>query len=147
MPIIDYPFVDILGSPKPALPVVLINPDNGFDYFTWAIIDTGADTTVIPEFIAKSLYHDVKHHTVKRDMHWGIGGEVVAYYHTFRINVLGLDPKGNVDNEKTAVKISRRPFAVIQNLHIMVLGENDFLKKYVLTINYPKKIFSVREPS
>ncbi len=60
MPIANYPFVDIKGVPKPGLPVILTNPANDFSYGTWALIDTGADNTVIPEFIAKKLYHDPK---------------------------------------------------------------------------------------
>jgi hypothetical protein len=143
MPILDYPFVDIFGLPKPALPVVLENPANGFDHFTWALIDTGADYTVIPEFIAKNLYHNIRDKSVQTDICLGISGPATAYYHTFRLNVLGADQKGNI-SEKTVIRISKRLFAVVPHLHTMVLGERDFLKKYVLIINYPKKIFSIR---
>ena len=57
MPIVNYPFVVMsgIGVPKPGLPVILTNPANGFSLDTWALIDTGADSTVIPEFIAKKL--------------------------------------------------------------------------------------------
>ena len=147
MPIVDYPFVDLEGSPKPAIPVILTNPDNGFEYSTWALIDTGADATAIPEYIAKQVYHNVRHQSVKKDVHWGIGGTANVYYHTFRINVLKSDKKGNVDSQQTAIRINKRLFAVIPDLHIMVLGEDDFLKNYILTINYPRKIFSIRRPS
>lgn len=51
MPIIDYPFVDLEGSPKPAVPVILTNPANAFATRpTWALIDTGADNTVVPGY-------------------------------------------------------------------------------------------------
>ena len=146
MPIIDYPFVSLDGSPKPAVPVILTNPANDFSYSTWALIDTGADSTAIPESIAKAVYHNIRHESVKRDVHWGIGGTAKVYYHTFRIDVLKSDKKGNV-HEQTAIRMNKKAFSVIPGLHIMILGENDFLKKYVLTINYPRKIFSIRRPS
>lgn len=148
MPIIDYPFIDIsgTGSPKPALPVVLINPTNGFDCFTWALIDTGADNTVIPDFIAKKLYHNIAHENVQTDICWGIGGAATIYYHTFRLKVLGLNRKKQVLNNKEAIRRNKRLYAVVQALHTMVLGEDDFLDRYILTINYPKKTFSLRVP-
>ena len=148
MPISNYPFVDINGTgiPKPALPVILINPANGFSQFTWALIDTGADSTVIPGFIAKALYHDITHRSVQRDVCLGISGTTITYHHTFRLRVLGLNRKGDVLHDKIAIKMNKRKFAVIQRLHQMVVGENDFLKRYNLTINYPKKIFSLQLP-
>lgn len=148
MPIVNYPFVDIngTGTPKPALPVVLTNPANGFDYSTWALIDTGADSTVIPEFIAKKLYHDIKHQNVQTDVCFGISGSATTYHHTFRLKVLGLNRKGDVLHNKVAIKMNKRLFPVIPGLHTMVLGEDDFLKKYILTINYPRKTFSLRVP-
>jgi len=148
MPIIDYPFIDIngTGKPKPALPVKLINPANGFDHFTWALIDTGADSTVIPEFIAKKLYHDIKHRQVKTDICFGISRPATTYYHTFRLRVLGLNQKKEVLYNKVPIKINSRLFSVISGLHTMVLGEDDFLKRYILKINYPKKTLSLRLP-
>jgi len=75
MPIVNYPFVDISGTgSKPYLPVILTNPANGFSFATWALIDTGADSTVIPEFIAKKLYHNIKHKSVQTDSCLGVSG-------------------------------------------------------------------------
>lgn len=147
MPIANYPFVDISGTgSKPGLPVILTNPANGFSFDTWALIDTGADNTVIPEFIAKKLYHDVTHKSVKTDTCFGISGTATTYHHTFQLKVLGVNRKGNVLRNKIVIKRNKRQYAVIQGLHIMLIGENDFLKKYILTINYPKKTFSLQWP-
>jgi hypothetical protein len=145
MPIVNYPFVYVQGSPKPALPVILQNPANGFEQLTWALIDTGADYTVIPEFIAKDLYHDITHASVKKSDCTGVGGIAITYQHTFRLRILESVGKGNISN-KTVIQIRKRLFAVVQGLNTMVLGENDFLKKYILTIDYTKKLFSVRSP-
>lgn len=146
MPITNYPFVEINGRSKPALPVLLTNPANDFSFFTWALIDTGADSTIIPGFIAKKLYHDIAHESVKTETCLGISGETTTYHHTFRVKVLGLDRQGDVLINKIAVKINKRTYAVIEGLHIMVVGEDDFLKRYKLTINYPKKTFSLQLP-
>jgi len=87
MPISNYPFRmpdgfsskgTRLWAAKPIVPIILYNPHNDFNYSTWAIVDTGADTSVIPEHIAKSLYHDIRHPKVKRDISFGIGGAVIC---------------------------------------------------------------------
>jgi hypothetical protein len=149
MPIFNYPFRIPPGYSvaKPVVPVIIVNPENGFDYSTWALIDTGADTTVIPEDIAKTLYHDVRNPRAKRDKTFGIGGEVDVYMHTFSIKILFSDPAGKIDHNRVAIKIPKRTFAVVPNLHIVILGEQDFLKNYVLTINYPRQIFSIKKPT
>jgi hypothetical protein len=145
MPIVGHPFVEIGGIPKPALFVKLINPANGFEHTTWALIDTGADYTVIPEYIAQKLYHDVRNKKVKTTWCTGIGGNATAYHHTFSLRFFKSDAKGNI-SKKVAIRINKRLFAVVENLHTMVLGTGDFLKDYVLTIDYSKKVFSVRRP-
>jgi hypothetical protein len=127
--------------------IVLYNPHNNFDYKTWAIIDTGADTTVIPEYIAKSLYHDIRNPKVRRDTSFGIGGAVEVYMHTFSMEILYSDSAGKIDPNKVVIKIPPKKFPVVPDLHIVILGQNDFLKKYVLIVNYPRYIFSVKKSS
>jgi len=146
MPIVDYPFLDLDGSPKPVLPVVLTNPANDFCYQTWGLIDTGADSTAIPDFIAKALYHDIENQAVIRRPCFGIGGEVTTYDHTFRLQVLSIDKDGKILDGKPAIRINSRLFSVVKGLRTMILGESDFLAKYVLSINYPKKKFSLKLP-
>lgn len=145
MSVIDYPFFNIDGKPKPALPVQLINPANGFEFSTWALIDTGADATVIPAYIANQLYHDITHKDVITDRFWGMGGTSMVYYHTFRLNIFKSNSDGIVSNEK-AIKARKRLYAVEKTLRTMVLGESDFLNRYIITIDYPKKILSLRKP-
>jgi hypothetical protein len=145
MPIVEHPFVVIGGIPKPALFVKLINPANGFEYTTWALIDTGADYTVIPGHIAQQLYHDVRNKKVKMTWCTGIGGNAPTYHHTFSLRFFESDTKGNI-SKKVAIRINKRLFAVVEGLHTMVLGVGDFLKNYVLTIDYSRKVFSVRKP-
>ena len=89
MPISNYPFRSTREYPaqKPVVPVAVYNPANGFDYKTWALIDTGAEATVIPDYIAKTLYHDIDNPRVKKDTSFGIGGQADVYMHTFYINI------------------------------------------------------------
>lgn len=148
MPIVEYPFripSTSYSIPKPAVPIIIINPNNGFTCRTWGLIDTGADASAIPEFIAKSLGHNIRDEKVKRDTHWGIGGDVAVYLHTCRINILRSSPDGIVD-DTIVVTIPKRKVAVIPGLHTVILGEKDFLEKYILNIDYPRQAFSIRKP-
>lgn len=145
MPIIDYPFTGhcpTYTTPKPAVPVIVRNPANGIDLRTWALIDTGADATTIPEFVAKQVYHEIRNHKVKKDFLSGFGGSVMVYYHTFQIDILQLDASGTI-TDTPAISIPKRRYAVAQHLDVIVLGEEDFLRKYKLTIDYRKKILSI----
>jgi len=144
MQIVDYPFrvPSNYSIPKPALPIIIINPDNGFEVRTWGLIDTGADASAIPEFTAITLGHNIC--AVKAEMHVGVGGSVKAYHHKCRIDILASTPDGIVSNE-VLTSISKK-IAVILGLHTVILGEDDFLKKYILKIDYPNKTFSIYTP-
>jgi len=151
MPITNYPF----GIPegfrlkKPALPIILYNPANDpadeFEYRTIALIDTGADITIIPEYIAKALNHNIRHPDVETIYSWGIGGDTKVYLHTFSMDVLYVDAHGTI-GDKVVIQIPPTKFHVVAGLGTVVLGENDFLNKYILSIHYPKQIFSVKNP-
>jgi predicted aspartyl protease len=146
MPITNYPFVRQGGKPRASLPIILENPENGLRFQTWALIDTGADHIVVPSVIAELLGHNIHHKKVKKSVCQGAGGRAQTFYHSFRMFVLQIDNKGIIAPNKAAIKIPKREFAVIQNLPIMLLGVRDFLEKYVLTIDYPQKTFSVKSP-
>src|SRR3989339_177968 len=149
MPIIDYPFTtgnNLYSLPKPAVPLIIRNPANGFDFSTWALIDTGADSTAIPEFIAKKLYHDIRNHEVETDYHFGISGQTKIFFHSFEMDILNYNSKGEILTD-VAVHIPRTKLAVVPELHTVILGVKDFLEKYVLTINYPETTFSLKRPS
>jgi len=146
MPIVNYPFRthSAFSTPKPFLPIVITNPDNGFTFLTWAVIDTGADTSAIPEFIGKKLGHSIT--AVKAETHSGIGGDAKAYYHRAQIEVLAIDSQGNVIDDNVLITVKRK-IAIIPELRVTILGENDFLKHYLLTVDYPKQIFSLNKPT
>ena len=91
---------------------------------------------------AKTLGHNIQ--AVKAEINFGAGGTVEAYRHKFRIDILASTPDGIVSDE-VVTSISRK-IAVISGLHTVILGEDDFLKKYLLKIDYPNKTFSIYKP-
>ena len=130
---------------KPVLPIVLCNPANGFEFETWGLIDTGADSSVVPENIAKILYHDIRNAKAEREVNFGLGGAVAVFMHSFDIHVRATDKKGKITS-KIAAKMTNKKIAVAPKLHTVILGESDFLKNFILTIDYPNRVFSLTIP-
>ncbi len=75
------------------LPVRLSNPATGkATDIEMALVDTGADSCVIPGSMACVLGHHLKHKTIKPAPTFGINGtQVHTYGHTFRLELLGSD--------------------------------------------------------
>ena len=145
MPIVDYPFQaqGTFSEPKPILPIKITNPHNDFVFFSWGLIDTGADSTAIPGWIAKKLGHDIKSGKLS-DCIAG-GGLIRIYEHTCCIDILSMDKNGRVDDNNMAITIPDGRIGVLEHLPFVLLGVNDFLRNYVLTIDYPKQVFSIRQ--
>jgi len=146
MPILDYPFQHIQGYTYPALPVRIVNPDSGVQFKTYGLIDTGADASIIPGYIAEFLDHNVRRGTPCGGS-TGSGVETV-YEHTCRIDILRINDDGTVSDD-VAIRIPERGkyIGVLEHCQFVLLGVSDFLHKYVLTIDYPRKVFSIRKPS
>ena len=146
MPIIDYPFLrrGRISRPSPLLPLQVISPGNGFGFFTWGLIDTGADVSIIPEWLGTQLGHDFT--AGYRDDVRTAGGSAEAFEHTFRIEIFGLEPDGTVLPNVVAT-VTDQLISVMQEAPWVCLGVDDFLKDYILTVNYPEQIFSVQLPT
>ena len=146
MPIVDYPFQaqGVFSQPSPILPILITNPHDGSQFRTWGLVDTGAMATVIPGFIARIIGHNVEN--VAPSSGHGAGGQLTVYPHTCSIEILLIDSNGNVNENVIAIRIPPRNVGVINGLPGVLLGVNDFLKMYVLRIDYPRKIFSIRHP-
>jgi hypothetical protein len=143
MPIRDYPFsiTDRYNAPAPLLPIRLTNPANDFVYDTWGLIDTGADGICIPGHISRALYHD--NDGVKASAGTGAGGIFLTYPHTFKIEFFGMDEKGDIDTNDIVHIIDDRLFEVAPDLHLVIIGVDNFLENFKLTIDYPNKTLSV----
>lgn len=133
MPIRNFPFSATRPGdvPRPYLPITLINPATKNRLKVMALIDTGADECALPASFAPILGHSLQSGQVKQ-VNTG-NGVTVAYAHTVRIEIKRFATKN--------VLIDFMP-----NLHIPLLGVKSFLSHFVLNVNYPKKMFSLRFP-
>lgn len=146
MPVRDYPFQvsPDIPIPSPVLPIKIINPDNGKSYKTWGLIDTGAFQTAIPGYIAQAIGHNID--SVKPTDGCGADGILSIYKHSCSIEIFKMDSRGIVDTKTIIYKISRRRIGVIKGLPFVLLGVKEFLKKFVLTVDYPQQQFSIKKP-
>lgn len=156
-----FPFTRLVGDTtyRPYLPVTIINPANTLDDFTWAMIDTGADRSAFPEYIAKKIYHDIKNKKVKTDYIETAGGCIKVYKHTFTVEVHAMSLAGtNIKIGGPVIKIPNMFVDVVpltteneykEKVHTsfnqILLGVEDFMEEYVLTIDYPNRTFSFRK--
>jgi hypothetical protein len=140
MPLKDCPFLKLSKEdiPRPLLPINIINPHTGLSYATFGIIDTGADECAVPAAIASILGHNLQAGSTKTI---GTGnGETIAFAHTTKLEIY------NPLSFKLAYTIQDTPIDFMPNLHVVLLGVNSFLSKFVLNIDYPRKMFSVSYP-
>lgn len=139
MPIKDFPFKPLKegGSGYPCLNIRIINLVNGIFVPVIGIIDTGADDCAIPAYYAGLLRHNLKK-GYKKEIITG-NGITFAYSHTTTIDILNND-------DKVVYRIEETPIDYMENLHVVLLGVNSFLSKFILTIDYPAKKFSIQLP-
>ena len=140
MPLRNCPLISTYeGSiPRIILPLRIINPYNNKHYKTRGIIDTGADDCSIPAGIAKILGHNLRSGIV--DIAGTAGGDCVTYKHTTTIEIL------HPDTDKVICRMEDVLIDYMPKLQEVLLGVTGFLEKFILEINYPKKVFSLRLP-
>ncbi|MEA1929106.1 MAG: hypothetical protein U9N73_12940 [Candidatus Auribacterota bacterium] len=147
MPIIEYPFKKLTPADplRPILPIRITNPDTGLSLRSWGLIDTGADDCAFPAGMATILGHNLSAGTPKQI---GTGnGVTIAYAHTCKIEIFKIEPDGNVSDEEVVYKIDNTPLDFMPNLESLLLGVQNFLNNFILTIDYPNKSFSVCHPT
>jgi predicted aspartyl protease len=118
--------------PRPWVPTIIINPHSKKSTKIWGLIDTGADECALPADYAVLLGHNLQAGRPKT-INTG-NGQTIAYSHTMCIKVNDL--------ELNNILIDFMP-----NLQTCILGVSNFLSKFILTINYPKKSFSLQQKS
>lgn len=153
----NFPFIqkNIHSDPKPILSLWLGNSHDELAGRVplWGLIDTGADQSIIPESAAKEIGHFMDQTGVRKGRLDGIGGGVNVWFHTFDIKIcLAKMVKGSVfiDYKKPLITVPEVELAVVPDKHYKgdaILGVADFLKDYILTINYPRQVFSLETPS
>jgi predicted aspartyl protease len=140
MPIRNFPFYKVKKDrcSRPWLPIRLVNPDNGLDLITVGLIDTGADECSVPAAFAKKLGHNLT--AVKPKLITTASGIGRAYPHTTTIEIYDVSIKNVLHN------IPNVTIDYTEDLHVVLLGMKNFLEHFVLEINYPKEVFSIRRP-
>jgi hypothetical protein len=139
MPLTDCPFIVWAdGIYRPTLQIRIINPHTGLSQRTYGLIDTGADECAVPASYANLLGHDLQ---AGRQKTVSTGnGETIAYAHTTRFEI--FDPStGGV-----ACTIDDTPIDFMPNLHVILLGVHSFLSRFIVHIDYPHQIFSIKYP-
>ena len=114
--------------PRPWLPLIIKNPKTSQAIKVYGLIDTGADECALPAGYASLLGLTLQEGQVK-DINTG-NGLTKAYAH-----VVSLEIK---DYRFNNVLIDFMP-----NLHVPLLGVKSFLSRFILTIDYPKRKFSL----
>lgn len=151
MPIVEYPFTR-LGPDSPFqtfLIIEVVNPKNGLAKEMPALIDTGADECTILGFYAGKLGLSLEQGKPKPI--GTAGGDSTAYGHLCQINIFAMSgtlkkPTIDYDNVVIAIPKVLVDFAPALRSSYALLGVKNFLKNYVLTINYPRQVFSIRKP-
>lgn len=139
MPIKDCPFTNCGNNIyRPLLPIRIINPHTGKGYKTFGLIDTGADDCAVPAVFAPILGHNLQAGESKV-ISTG-NGETIAYAHTTKVEIY------HPETGESLYIIDDTPIDFMPNLHVTLLGVNSFLNRFVLTINYPAKRFSIKYP-
>jgi hypothetical protein len=138
MPLRDCPFTLHNGVYRPVLPISIVNPHTGMSHKTYGILDTGADECAVPASFAPLLGHNLQAGGTKTLLTGN--GPTTAYTHTTRFEV--FHPKGGL-----AYTINDTPIDFMPNLHVVLLGVKSFLSRFILHIDYPRKVFSIRFPA
>lgn len=120
------------------LPIRIINPANGAVHRTIGMIDTGADECAIPAIYASMLGHNL---SLGKEKQIGTGnGPTISYSHTTTIEI--FDPV----TKKLSYTLRETPIDFLPNLTTVLLGARNFLSRFILTIDYPSKTFSIKYP-
>jgi predicted aspartyl protease len=99
------------------------------------LIDTGADECAIPASYAPILGHNLQAGQTKY-IETG-NGETAAYSHVTEFEI------HHPETGEHLYTVKQTPVDFMPNLQVVLLGVNNFLSRFVLTIDYPKKIFSI----
>ena len=132
MKIVESPFIQLHPDDiaRPWLPVTLKNPHTGQAISVYGLIDTGADECAIPAQYALLIGHNLQAGTPKI-IDTG-NGPTTAYAHTLSFETHGI-------------KIENVLIDFMPNLSVVLFGVKSFLSNFILTINYPEKVFSLEK--
>ncbi|WP_299519527.1 hypothetical protein [Winogradskyella sp.] len=137
---VEYPFTDIgNGHHRPYLPIIILNPKTGQNCITRAILDTGADDCMMPLMVHQRAGFKVDKTKKPDGQVSGIAGKKIdAWKKTMIIQLLDKDRKVVVKTTKP-IKVD----CVMINQTPPLLGTKTFLHDIKVTLDYPKKTFTL----
>ena len=139
MPISDCPFLCFSDNIyRPILALRIINPHSEIGYKTFGIVDTGADECAIPASVAPLLDHNLQEGNTK-PINTG-NGTTTAYTHTTKFEIY------HPVTAKLLYTVNDTPIDFMPNLSVVLLGVSSFLSRFILTVDYPAKTFSIKYP-
>ena len=144
-----FPFMqrNSKSSYRPLLPLILSNPHDKsqMPVRQIGIIDTGADYSIVPGFVAESLNHDNENHQVKTDGYRGVSSQGTSYLHTFAMKIiLAKKSPGGIDimQDGPFIEIPKIKFRVVPKARRMLLGM-DFISTYCINFDFLNDHFSL----
>lgn len=117
-------------TPRPWLPVTIINPSTNKKLRILGLIDTGADECALPSAYAPIIGHNLEK-GIKRQIATG-NGTTTAYAHTLKIQF------GKFITQDVLIDF-------MPNLNTPLLGTKSFLSNFILTVDYQKGKFSIEK--
>ena len=139
MPIRDYHFTTVDEVSRPMLLVRIFNPKDPTKYTQpiSAKVDPGTDVSIFPSGVAEELDIDLSH--AKKVKVTGVMTTGEGRVSKARIEV--LEPDHSLISGATQTS----DICFVESSCLFLLGAN-FLKPFVLTIDYPNKVFSITRP-
>jgi hypothetical protein len=116
---------------------MIINPHTGKFIRTNGLVDTGASECAIPAVFSNMLGHNFNAGILKHNSTGN--GMAECYGHTSTIIIYHPQQPNN----KILYTINNVIIDCMPNLPVVLLGVNGFLSNFILSIDYPKRIFSI----
>jgi hypothetical protein len=127
------------GEYCPTLPLRIFNPHTGKSLNHYGYVDTGAYECAIPAEFAFILGHNLTKGTLKSV---GTGnGKAISFAHTTTIEIY------HPQSAQLLERIENVPIDFMPNLPVILLGAKSFLSRFILTVDYPDKVFSIQKPT
>jgi len=145
MPIAEYPFVRRTDEspPRPMLHLRISNPATRRHVDALGLIDTGADECALPARFAELLGHNLQ--AGKAQKIRTASGSTTAYSHRCTIDI--FDTHALCEGREQVVHtLENTPIDFLPKLGPVLLGVRSFLSGFVLAIDYPRRVFSIRRP-
>ncbi len=108
-----------------------------------AVVDTGADECAFPASIARQLGHKLEDGLTKKTVSTA-SGRTQAFSHMSRVEVLSVRADG-LPGTDVLYTLPETPIDFIRGCESFLLGTRNFLSAFVLTVDYPAGVFSLRK--